>query len=283
MNALCGNQIVEMLDRLCALGEDTNLEKPRVLLIAAHPDDEIIGAGIRLSHLREHATIWHVTQGAPPDMRDALAAGYNSAADYAVARRNEAFAALSLLAIEQEQTLNLGYVDQSLAGNLVSLVFRLVDFFHEVKPEVILTHPYEGGHPDHDAIALAVRAAACLMERSGNSLPPLLEMTSYHLGSDGLESGCFLPADVPSRILALSDSEQQLKRRLLSCFHSQQHVLCWFRTDVEAFRVGPEYDFDRPPAPGGLFYEQFKIGCSGEQWRKSALAALRHFGLPSRL
>jgi N-acetylglucosamine malate deacetylase 2 len=104
-------------------------------------------------------------------------------------------------------------------------------------------------------------------------------MTSYHLGQQGLHSGDFLYANTLTRVLPLTDAERALKRNLFACFRTQRHVLRWFRTDVEAFRVAPGYDFARPPHPGSLFYEQFKIGMTWREWRAHAEAALQQFAI----
>ena len=45
-----------------------------VVIVVAHPDDEVIGAGALLGHLRG-VTILHVTDGSPRDPADALRAG----------------------------------------------------------------------------------------------------------------------------------------------------------------------------------------------------------------
>ena len=62
------------------------------LIVAAHPDDEIIGAGAQLPRLSQ-AYFLHLTDGAPKDMRDASALGFVTREAYAEARRREFFEA----------------------------------------------------------------------------------------------------------------------------------------------------------------------------------------------
>src|SRR2546430_2685351 len=129
----------------------------------------------------------------------------------------------------------LGRPDQELILHLEMLGEQLAVLIGQIYTEVLLTHPYEGSHPDHDALALATRLA----RRKTHSLsdtPALVEMTSYHLGPEGLLSGEFIPANVPTRKLRLSAREQEFKQRLFECFVTQSHVLNYFRTDVECFR-----------------------------------------------
>ncbi|MDF2780993.1 MAG: LmbE family protein, partial [Geminicoccaceae bacterium] len=61
---------------------------PSVLIVAAHPDDEVIGASTLLMRIPE-LRLLHVTDGAPRDLRDAQAAGFAGWQDYAQARDTE--------------------------------------------------------------------------------------------------------------------------------------------------------------------------------------------------
>ncbi len=65
----------------------------RVLVFVAHPDDETLGVG---GHLADFASplIVHATNGAPLDLTDARALGFQNALEYAAARRRELNAAM---------------------------------------------------------------------------------------------------------------------------------------------------------------------------------------------
>jgi LmbE family N-acetylglucosaminyl deacetylase len=141
-----------------------------------------------------------------------------------------------------------------------------------------VTHPYEGGHPDHDACAFIVQAAVRLTESAIPHAPLRVEFTSYHNGCpfsdrDEMSVGEFLPGPPASTIL-LSAALQERKRRMLMCFESQQHVLGRFPVGVERFRLAPCYDFSRPPHPGKVFFEDKDWGVTGAQWQQLATAAL---------
>jgi N-acetylglucosamine malate deacetylase 2 len=47
------------------------LEGGRVAIVAAHPDDDIIGAGATIAAMKPAPWIVYVTDGAPSNMRDA--------------------------------------------------------------------------------------------------------------------------------------------------------------------------------------------------------------------
>jgi len=252
-----------------------------VAIVAAHPDDEVIGAGAQLPRL-PGATIVHTTDGAPRDLRDAQAAGFACWQAYASTRRDELAAALRLAGLPAGAARTLGMPDQRASFDLVALTRALVAILEELRPEVVITHPYEGGHPDHDATAFAVHAACALLARRGQRPPSLLEMTSYHAGDGGLVTAGFLPwpgSEVTT--LVLDAQARARKRELVACFATQRAVLAQFPIEVERFRPAPAYDFARPPHAGRLFYEHFDWGVDGRRWRDLARAALASLGLGS--
>ena len=241
-----------------------------VMVVAAHPDDEVIGAGAWLRN-RQDAVFVHVTDGAPHDMKDARESGFGSREEYAQARRAEFRAALELLGVTPRREIALNYTDQEASLHLTELAARLQSLFAELSPDIILTLPYEGGHPDHDAIAWAVAVASSRAQEHGDG-PLVVEMTCYHSGTYGMVAGEFLPEETcPSIVHELTPEQCAFKRRLYGCYASQQRTLRWFPIEIEAFRPAPRYDFRKPPHEGKLFYEQFKWGMSGARWR--ALAA----------
>jgi LmbE family N-acetylglucosaminyl deacetylase len=266
-----------LLERLCAASAAE--PGPRTLIIVAHPDDEVIGAAGRLPFLRG-AHIVHVTDGAPHDMRDATAAGFRTREAYAAARRAEALAALALARIEADHVHCLGRVDQEAALELPALALVIASLITGLEPDVVLTHPYEGGHPDHDATAFATHAALRILEQDGAPRPALLELSSYHAGPGGITPASFLPHDGHEpRVIRLDDGARALKRRMFACFATQRATLRWFPIGVECFRLAPPYDFTRPPHEGRLWYEYFPLGMTAARWTELAAAALRTLGL----
>lgn len=243
------------------------LSEQVVAIVAAHPDDEVIGAGGLLPKLRRPLLI-HVTDGAPRNGHDARAAGFDSCQAYAETRRRELLAALELAGIPPQQTCHIGVSDQEASLSLVGLAGRLAALFLEARPAIVLTHPYEGGHPDHDAAAFAVHAAARLL----NAPPRLCEFTSYHARDGRMATGEFLGAGGSTVRLPLE--ARRLKERMFECFATQQHVLRSFQTSYERFRPAPLYRFTEPPHAGQLHYERFDWGMTGERWRTLARRAL---------
>jgi LmbE family N-acetylglucosaminyl deacetylase len=225
-------------------------------MVAAHPDDETVAAGARLRHLSD---VWvlHVTDGAPADP-SLWTSPAPSREAYRETRRAEAERALGLAGVPAGRIRCLGLPDQEVLHHLDPAIETLRQEFERIRPEIVITHAYEGGHPDHDATAFAVFAA--LAHLSQVPEPARAEMTSYHLGPSGLTAGRFLPAGGRGSrcepiVMDLDADEQAQKREMLDAFHSQKELLDRMWCDTESFRLAPEYDFTRPPHEGPLFYE----------------------------
>jgi N-acetylglucosamine malate deacetylase 2 len=247
----------------------------RTLIVVAHPDDEAVGAGAQLARL-DDVTVLHVTDGAPRTPGYAERMGFSSADEYREFRRLEVRTALSLAGIPVERQLCMGIADGEAPYHLVELSLGLAERFDELKPEVVVTHPYEGGHTDHDAVAFAVHLACGVLRREGAAVPRVLELTSYHVRDGQRVVHDFLPhpeVDV-QRTVRLSREARELKRRMYESFRSQQRCLQQFATDIERFRPAPRYVFTRPPHEGTLDYERRCKRMTGADWRSQAARAL---------
>jgi LmbE family N-acetylglucosaminyl deacetylase len=130
-----------------------------VLVLAAHPDDEVIGAGSMLAwHAQRghQVTVVHATDGAKGDPG-------SREQDIRAVRRREGVEALARLGIGAPRHWDLpdGELPEHLdeLGGLVAAVMR------EVAPRTL--YSFHGGeaHRDHRAVAAATAAAA-------NALPP---------------------------------------------------------------------------------------------------------------
>ncbi len=251
-----------------------------LLIVVAHPDDEVIGAGALLTRVLK-AGVVTITDGAPRNTRMVRAAGFRTSRDYGRARQREAAAALQLLGREFTPVTNFGTPDQQAIFKIVPIVRRLMRLLRANRFKYIVTHPYEGGHPDHDATALAVHAACRLLEEAGIAAPVPVEMTSYHAVDGHTVYGTFLPHPDAGAVetFSLGETERDLKRRMFACHVTQSEVLAPFPLDAERFRRAPAYDFIRPPHAGQLGYERYHWDIDGRLWRDQALRALYRLNL----
>jgi LmbE family N-acetylglucosaminyl deacetylase len=233
-------------------------------IVVAHPDDETIGLGGQLARLRDPLLV-QVTDGAPRSVGPGRE-------DYVRTRSAELAAALLAGDVHCIECLELGFVDQEMSLDMPGIVARLVEALAKRRPEVVLTHPYEGGHPDHDATAFAVHAAVKSLKREKLPAPVIWEFTSYHAGAAGaMITGEFLPApSAPETRIILTGEAKRRKLAMIRSFVSQREVLREFPLDYELFRPAPAYDFTAPPHPGQLYYERFDWGITGERWRRLA-------------
>jgi LmbE family N-acetylglucosaminyl deacetylase len=267
------------LEWLCT--SDPCVRAPIALVVAAHPDDETIGAGARIAKLGGTCMVLHVTDGAPGDRRFCPpAASRLPRVTYARARRQEAVRALALAGVDASHVLSMGVRDQEVAFDMAAIAHRIGSVLAELQPELVLTHPYEGGHPDHDAVAFAVHAAAALSRTPGESSVSILEMTSYHDEGGATVRGEFLPGPrAREATLHLTDEERRLKRAMFGAYVTQRDILTRFRTETERFRIAPRYAFGAPPHEGRLHYERFGFRMSGAMWRALARSALKKLAL----
>jgi LmbE family N-acetylglucosaminyl deacetylase len=250
--------------------------------LVAHPDDEAIGFGGALARARGHALahVVVVTDGAPrdPALRSRAFRGTREA--YARLRREELERALAEVGIGADRTTALGLVDQEAAYELFPLARALAERIARLRPRVIVTHAYEGGHPDHDAAAFAVAAA----RRLARSAAPLVEMAGYHAG--GAPGGGpafsvqrFLPSASRVEDGPLSPRLRAVKRRMMDAHATQREVLGMFRDDREPLRLAPPHDFASAPHAGPTHYERQGWAMTSRRFTELATAANEALGL----
>jgi N-acetylglucosamine malate deacetylase 2 len=241
------------------------------LAVAAHPDDEVVGAAIWLHHHRHvDVHILHVTDGSPRDMQNARDLGFSTRDEYAKARRDELRAALALVGIPDQRCLSFAFPDKEAYLHLPALIDQIGTIVDSLNPELVFSPAYEGGHPDHDAAAFAVAAV-----KNRRSWFAHREYPLYHAGGDGgMVTGTFIGrSSSEEEVIALTQTDCALKRRMIDCFRTQQKILSYFSLDCERFRDAPAYDFSEAPHSGPLLYELWGWGISGRQWRHEAKRA----------
>ncbi len=248
----------------------------RLLIVVAHPDDETVGLGAQLRRLQD-ALLVHVTDGAPRDGEDARRHGFARLADYAAARARELGAALSAGEAAAVRTATLGIPDKEASLDLAGLTRRIAECLARERPAAVLTHAYEGGHPDHDAAAFAVHMAARSIAAADR--PAIIEMPFYHAIDGRMVTGVFLPGQSEEIAIRLGDADLRRKRRMVDCFHTQREILACCTLDTERFRPAPAYDFGASPHAGTLLYETFGWEIGGTEWRRRAVQALAALGL----
>lgn len=197
----------------------------RILVLAAHPDDETLGTGALLQRAVNAGAavqVVFVTDGDnnPWPQRFLERRWKIQAADrarWAGRRRDEAKAALRQLGVDDGQADFWGFPDQGLSGLLeradTGLVDRLVSVIARWRPTLLASTSHDDLHPDHNALAVLLDMA--LARLPGHVTPPKVFGYAIHRKSAAL------PA---TSSLKLSDVELDAKRRALLC-HATQMAL----------------------------------------------------------
>ena len=243
-------------------------------VIVAHPADEVVGAGCLISKLVD-VTVLHVTDGAHPDLRES---GVASSRDHEIdgeALKRECKSALALAKVPEDRIIDFDVPNHCASEHLADLTKRIAGFMQQSGADIVVTHPYEGGHPDHDATAFATHAALRLMKRNGFRPPVLFEMALHPSPDGNSKVPEFLPgADGEMTTLLLDERAAALKQKMFECFKSQRENLEVSPFGPERFRQPAAYDFTAPPQAGKLYYENFDWAPRSEEWRTRARQAL---------
>ena len=242
----------------------------RCSVIVAHSCDEIIGAGGLISRLRE-VTVLHVTgssSGKPSPAAEVAAQNDD-------ARTKACISALALANVSLDHVIELGVSDIREPHSLAALSREIAGFFQRFRPEIVLTHPYDGGHPDHDATAFATHAAMRLIRNNGFEPPALFEI-ALHPSKDGQRRELdFFPGPWrESTTFVLDEKTRNLKRQMFDCVAVQEDTLRGTILSLERFRRSPDYDFSIAPNAGKPAYESFDPEMTGVRWQALARQAL---------
>lgn len=249
------------------LASGVDIDEP-VAVIVAHPDDETLWTGSALRRLKQLRLIL-LTDGAPLDMGDAIRCGFDSRETYTNARASEFNAALAALDVHTRYQ-RYDVPDQQAAATLAPIIDRLAADLAGVT--AVITHPYEGGHPDHDAAAYAARAVVDRLALSG-STPALVEFACYHAVDGERRLGEFWadPAS-PEQTRALDVADRARVGAAIAAHRTQAMVIGDWQPAFEHWRAAPAYDFAAPPSPGWCLYDALGWAMNSTRWRALAAA-----------
>lgn len=192
---------------------------PRIVVVAAHPDDETIGVGATIfRHRKTGATvdIIFTTNGR----------GWSWTASGRVQknivdrRRQEAEKALGLIGIPADHIHCLGFPDRGLHRFLAPLGREIHSTLSWLQPDLIYTQGFEGGHIDHDITSLVVQ---CEAKTLGIPVYEWAEYNQeYQIGTEDISfpqrSHQFSPP-IPQRLTA---EEVWIKGMMLKCYASEE-------------------------------------------------------------
>jgi LmbE family N-acetylglucosaminyl deacetylase len=188
-----------------ALDVELLAQRP-VVVVAAHPDDEVLGIGGLLAALARHGAdvrlVWATDGEASHPGSTAEPAGR-----LASIRRSESAVAAERLGLAAAPRLHLGLRDGSLARHEDELAERLGD---QVEAGDVVLAPWSGdGHPDHEACGRAAgRVAQNLLE---------YPVWAWHWAGPDDDRVPWARA----RRVDLDDATRERKAAAVRCFRSQ--------------------------------------------------------------
>jgi len=223
----------------------------RILILAPHPDDEVVGCAAAIGRARvagAKVSVVFLTHGCVEQaaMWPWERTRYRSAT---ARRRAESVAACALLGVEP-----VGWSDRParrLWRELAEAEHEARRALADTRADQLWAPAYEGGNPDHDgASALASRLA-----REG---VPVLEFAEYNLCGGKACSQAFPAPNGTEEVLTLTDAERSLKRRALVTYASERGNLGYVATEREVLRPLARYDYAAAPHAGKLWYARFQ-------------------------
>jgi N-acetylglucosamine malate deacetylase 2 len=239
----------------------------RVMVVVAHPDDESVSCGTLLQRAGAPRLIF-CTDGAPRDPY--FWRRFGSRDEYRELRRREALAATKIVGAKRIDFLD--FPDQELFRNLDRALAELGAILQQFKPDTLLTHAYEGGHPDHDACAFLVSLLAAKFE------VPAWEMALYHRAAGDRALQQFIADEgAKGEVVEVDPNPEEVsrKRAMIEAYASQGDIITHFGVGKEVFRQQLAYDFTRPPHPGTLNYEEWRWSMTGREVSAAFAAVLQ--------
>jgi LmbE family N-acetylglucosaminyl deacetylase len=222
----------------------------RILILAPHPDDEVVGCCAAILRARDRGArifVAFLTDGVPP--REQLWPWDRGLRKARVqVRRTESETAARQLGLEPVSWASRP--SRTLKAHLATEIERISTLARAISADRIWTPAYEGGHEDHDAtsfIASRIRDVC-----------PVFEFSEYNFAGARVRSQEFFAPNGTELTLDLTDHERSVKRRTLAIYRSEKGSLAHVRTEHESFRPLAHYDYHRPPHAGRTFYQRWQ-------------------------
>jgi N-acetylglucosamine malate deacetylase 2 len=215
----------------------------RVVVLAAHPDDESIACAGLLQRATTALVVFAV-DGAPPHY--GFEKKFASLRNYSDTRFQEAYRALQMIPGVSVRRLarpdGKALLDQHLFLDLPSAFTSLCQIVLEFAPTLFVSHAFEGGHVDHDACHVLARQASAEFGLAQLEFP--LYWQRQEDGKDVFQQ--FRETGHAEFVLQLTPQELNLKRQMFAEYHTQQGITSVFTLDPERFRP---VDKERRPHP----------------------------------
>lgn len=234
------------------MGEDADIQARRILLLAAHPNDEFGIVATLRSHVDLGDDVW-VAWFARDDRDDVWEV-----------RSAEGRRVLGLAGIPEDHLVEAGLPALDLTSQLPEVVRAANDVRESLQPDRVYVAAFEGGHPDHDALNFAAWEAFSVHGVE------VLEFPLYHRAERRWTNrvpafGHLLPGIIDPYVRRLSPGERGFKHGAWRQYRTQKplfDVLLRLSGDQRTFfsaeetRPLPLRDYTKPPHEPPLLYEE---------------------------
>ena len=221
----------------------------RILILAPHPDDEVVACGtaaMRAVAAGARVFVLYLTTGVPA-AEDLWPWRREEHTARVARRRAEAQAAAALTGLEPIGFL--GWPSRRLRAHLDEAYAEVERALAGCKADAIWVPAFEGAHQDHDA-------ANALADRFRERLA-VFEFAAYNFAGGRVNTNRFPSERGSETAFTASAAEMAQKRRALACYVSERANLRHIRIEREVCRALPRHDYASPPHPGRLFRERF--------------------------
>jgi LmbE family N-acetylglucosaminyl deacetylase len=221
----------------------------RILILAPHPDDEVVACGIAALRARAAGVrifVLFLTTGVPalqalwPWQRSSYQVWLRRRR--AEARTTASFLGLDIVGFREAPARRLRFELDAVADEVDAAIAACA-------AEALWVPAFEGGHQDHDA---ANALAASFSDRL-----PVWEFAAYNLAGGRVKINGFMDQRGREMEIEASAWEAARKRDALARYASERGNLRRIGTAHETGRPLPAYDYSVPPHSGRLFRERF--------------------------
>lgn len=225
--------------------------KSKFLILAPHPDDEVVGTcilikrGVQFGH---EFYIFFLTNGCIS--KNELWYYQKSKHNQRLNRRlNEMKKTTELLKIERYFLQNIP--SRTLRNNINETIKKISEIIKTYKITTLLAPAYEGGHQDHDvANFIASRFRNCIN---------VLEFSEYNYFNKTKRSNKFIEEFGNEKKILLNENEIKFKKMALNIYQSEKKNLTYIKVKEECYRNLVAYNYNIKPHEGKLFYQRFNF------------------------
>lgn len=222
-----------------------------ILILAAHPDDEIVGLSVfikKKNKLGCNIFILFLTNGLiSKDSRWFWDKGLHD--KYLKERMSELLKSMKYHSIKKFQVQDIP--SRTIKENINQSYKKVLITIKENNIDTIFTPAYEGGHQDHDVINYI---SSNFLEKYN-----VYEYAEYNFHGKKIRSNTFFDLIGNEILIKLNSEEKLFKKRAMKIYDSEKKNLSYIKLNQESYRPLRNYDYSLPPHKGVLFYRRFSF------------------------